>query len=383
MRLKTLVKAVLWTLGGVVALIVAALAVAVYFEFHDPRPRSTVSIPFEFKDAQVFVTATLNGKPVRAQVDTGAPTSVLDITYARSLGLPLKVSGGSANGQSAHHMDLSDYTLMLGGRKIVGLAVTDMSGFRGIEDAPLLLGVKNVFTHRVVQLDFRQKQMVLHRRKTFAPPAGAREIRLVSKGFLNRHFARPVSINGGPPILAEIDLGSQGKLWISSDAAKKAGLTLTPGREMRGEGINVKTVSGHATGDVTVAGYPFRQVDIEVAAPGTQFYFDEFEGNLGAGALSAFHVWLDLTGKRMWLLAPTQYLIGLDAPTGLVRSVKSGRPADKAGIKPGDRILTINGAPVESSSKARDRYSPAPVTLVMADGRVLTLTPYAYTPQPM
>lgn len=382
MRIRTLVKAVLWTVGGVVALLVAALSVAVYLEFHDPRPRSTVTVPIEFEDAQMFVTATLNGKPVRAQVDTGAPVSVLDTAYARRLGLPIKASRGSANGQQAHHMALSDYTLTLGGRKIVGLAITDMPRPEGVEAAPMILGVKDVFTHRVVQLDFQKKQMVLHRRKTFQPPAGAIEVRLVADGLLNRHYAMPVSINGAPPILAEIDLGSQRALWISSAAARKSGLKLTPGRVTRGRGINVETVSGHATGDVRIAGYPINRLDIEVANPGTALYFDNFEGNLGAGALSAFHVWLDLSGKRMWLLAPTQYVLGLDAPTGLVKSVKPGLPADKAGIKPGDRVVTINGAPVEESAKARNRYAPAPVTLVMADGRTLTLTPQAYTPQP-
>ena len=39
---------------------------------------------------------------------------------------------------------------------------------------------------------------------------------------------------------------------------------------------------------------------------------------------------------------------GLDRPRGaLVASVESGGPADKAGIKPGDIILGVNGQPIE------------------------------------
>src|SRR5690606_7806115 len=42
---------------------------------------------------------------------------------------------------------------------------------------------------------------------------------------------------------------------------------------------------------------------------------------------------------------------GLDRPRGsLVNSVEDAGPADKAGIRPGDIILSVDGRPVESNS---------------------------------
>jgi serine protease Do len=42
---------------------------------------------------------------------------------------------------------------------------------------------------------------------------------------------------------------------------------------------------------------------------------------------------------------------GLDRPRGaLVQSTEEGGPAEKAGIKPGDIILSVNGRPVENNS---------------------------------
>jgi len=70
---------------------------------------------------------------------------------------------------------------------------------------------------------------------------------------------------------------------------------------------------------------------------------------------------------------------GLERPTGaLVSTVESGGPAEKAGIKPGDVILSFNGKPIDSSSQlpplvAQAKPGSKATVEVWRDGKKQTL----------
>lgn len=71
-------------------------------------------------------------------------------------------------------------------------------------------------------------------------------------------------------------------------------------------------------------------------------------------------------------------VLDMGAVPVVVGVVQPGTPADEAGLKPGDRIVSFNGEAVRNNQQAKtpvQKYKSAPISvLVERDGKPLTLT---------
>jgi regulator of sigma E protease len=73
------------------------------------------------------------------------------------------------------------------------------------------------------------------------------------------------------------------------------------------------------------------------------------------------------------------FMIGGGRATTTVDSVLAGYPAQQAGLMPGDRVLAVNGRPIERPAEIPEQISASKgkpvILLVSRDGRVLALDP--------
>jgi len=126
--------------------------------------------------------------------------------------------------------------------------------------------------------------------------------------------------------------------FIQTDAAVNPGNSGGPLFNLRGEVIGVNSAIYSRTGGYMGVAF---EIPIDVAA-------SVEEQLLKTGKVERGRIGVGIQDVNSSLAQS----FGLQRPTGaLVSTVESGGPADKAGIKPGDVILSFNGKPIDSSSQ--------------------------------
>jgi len=94
--------------------------------------------------------------------------------------------------------------------------------------------------------------------------------------------------------------------------------------------------------------------------------------------------WLGISGQN--LTSDLAESLGVEIPRGvLVNRVDRGSPADRAGLKVGDIVVALDGAPVDTTDGLRFRMATVPIgssaaLTVLRNGRELTLTVSAEPP---
>ena len=126
--------------------------------------------------------------------------------------------------------------------------------------------------------------------------------------------------------------------FIQTDAAVNPGNSGGPLFNLRGEVIGVNSAIYSRTGGYMGVAFA---IPIDVAA-------SVEEQLLKTGKVERGRIGVGIQDVNSSLAQS----FGLERPTGaLVSTVESGGPAEKAGIKPGDVILSFNGKPIDSSSQ--------------------------------
>jgi len=121
---------------------------------------------------------------------------------------------------------------------------------------------------------------------------------------------------------------------IQTDAPINPGNSGGPLLNMRGEVIGINSAIYSTTGQFSGVGFAIPSNTIDKVVPSL----------ITSGSFQ--HPWLGVAGRDMTPGIAEQ--LGLDEPRGfLVMEVVAGSPAEKAGIRSGDRDVTIDGVPVK------------------------------------
>ena len=265
-------------------------------------------IPFGGRGGLIELAGSVNGRPVRAVVDSGAQFTAVDQALAQRLALPptgslpmvaFGVSGPPTLTRTVS-LDLALPGLAAPGVRAATLDLARLSAATG-RAFSVLVG-RDVLRRLVLDVDYPGGRLAFHRPDAWTPPADA--------------VVLPLSLKGGAPMITVrvegagvevmVDTGATGVLALSARAAQAAGLLAT-GRPV--SSAQSVSLGGQSLDRIVVArtvetaGVTLRDTAVQIYAPSAPGPMPE--GLLGAGFLRRFRVGLDLPGARLSLARAT------------------------------------------------------------------------------
>src|SRR4051794_4085066 len=154
-----------------------ALSVGCAAQQKSAAAMAPVTIPFELVDNRVIVDVTVNGKPFKALLDTGANAAMSE-EAAKELGLSVS-NAGSTSGVGEQQVRMGQATVKsfaIGGRSFEGLQFLvapfdDMPPVFGTKHFDFLFGAP-MYERYVVVADYIGKTLTLREPKSFTHGAG-------------------------------------------------------------------------------------------------------------------------------------------------------------------------------------------------------------------
>jgi hypothetical protein len=362
----------------------------------DGSAHGTAPIAFDFYNSnRIFIPATINGRPVKLLLDSGADATVIDTALAKELGLKLEGegvangTGGQTSTAMAKNVEIKVGSMSLHVPMAVSMDLSDVSHRLGIP-LQVILGA-DVFKQLIVDLDFGRRTIAFDEPQGFTPPPGAVTVPVTPQAGVPTVTA---SFEGGPEVQVDFDIGNGSPLLIFpaywqphkmlDDRKVSARLGGAVGGAREEKMATVRTV--------VFAGHTFHDVPAEFSTPGPNAVdSDHSVANIGLPIYSRFRMITDYTHNRLFMVPNAQ---GMDAPfrkdrAGLntvfegdhlkVVFIAPGSPAEAAGWKVGEQVVAIDGKPVaqgyNGSELSRWVYGAAGkvVELKAADGKLRKL----------
>lgn len=364
--------------------ILALLVLAAHIE----APRSLdfelgsdpVVIPMKLQDGRIVVDVRVDGKgPVPFVLDTGAHGSVIDLAYAQEAGLVLgdEIRVGSPGGEGRAGRRVTIAQAGIGGLMVRSLPAVAFEPWPFPKSPTAPRGVLSPYglSGLLVELDYPGKRVVFRRGEL--PEPDGREV-------FGWDRARglpeiPVSV-AGRTIPAHIDSGAAAGLSLPESLAADLPLA-TPLVEVgRARLVDREMVVRGAklSGTVQIGRYTLENPQLDFVDIARE------QANVGPAILNQFTVILDPKNDRLRLKGPEdgrivaaerpkRYGIQFRSPDATpleVSGVIPGRPAEKAGLRPGDRIVEINGraAAGMSADERSQALRESPLRLVVQRG---------------
>jgi clan AA aspartic protease (TIGR02281 family) len=326
------------------------------------RISSTNPVPVEIEDDDhVVVRGALNGHEVRLVLDTGASHVVVSPAVAAAAGIQKEAKvrfGGFGNGRENARKGVADSVVV--GPAAAGRVPVAIMPIPPVVGADGLLGL-SFLRHFIFRLDYDQERVF------FASPASNR---LMGGGSMLalQHEAPPLVVQAevdGIPAKLVVDTGASQAVILRSWFVEKHKLrerypkrlsTVTGlgfSGQMRGEIVRLQTLK---LGDYTITNV---FAEFETTA---DTWSGDAAGYLGAPILRRFNLTFDVAGRRLWIEPNASYAVESPPPasvrsgfaclpegtTWIVQDLIADSPAAEAGVRRGDRLLEINGAPVQS-----------------------------------
>ena len=346
---------------------------------------------FQLVDNRVFVPVTVNGAgPFSFVLDTGASGWTVSTATAKQLQLATtgnqQVEGVGEAQETAANVKLSQVALgplHFTDQPAVAEDFDALSGVIGFQHFDGIAG-RPVFARAVVDLDFDKSRMLLLESSAYSVPAGATVVPFgIYEDFMPLVDGEIAGIKGK----FIVDLGDRfsltlfGPFWRShhlDDALGPGVMALTGygvGGPVKGEVVRVKQFA--------IGGVPVKGIIARLSLQKSGGFTDpSIAGSIGTGILKHFHVAFDYARSRI-VLSPGRDTAEPYDRSGLwlgragklfrVVDVVPGSPAADAGLKPGDEITAVDGAPVQTldlfatRAQLADPSRPA-VTLTFSRG---------------
>lgn len=260
----------------------------------------------------VEIDASVNGRPVRAVIDSGAQITAVDAGLAQALDLPrilaapLLAYGVSGGPRLTHkvRLDLGVTGLRVGGLRAAVLDLAAVAGASG-RAFQVLIG-RDVLDRVVLDADLPFRRARLLSPAAYRPAHDARTIPL--SGGAPRAQVR---IEDSPPLDLLVDTGASSHIALSQAAARRVGLT-APGRRTS-QGLSVSLGGLHpeinaVARTVRLGPLTLHDVPVQIYSPAATA--PSPSGLIGMGLLNPFRVSLNLPARRLDLTPPPLLVMG-------------------------------------------------------------------------
>ena len=246
----------------------------------------------------------------------------------------------------------------------------------------VILGVE-VFTRAVVTIDYPARRLSFSPPHDYRPPDGAHSVRMFSREGVAKVECRFEEL---PTTLCDIDTGSNGTIDIVAHyvdefdmlAGRPAASRIASGGVGGTIETPISTLREFQFAGVSVGASPANFMTEAVGSLDT----DEIAGNIGAAVLRSFVLVFDYPGMRFHVMRPGQAEPVRRDRSGMqstfrgdhleVFFIAPGSPAEKAGLRQGQRIIDINGRRVGKDYLAggfRWRFGEPGTEVVLSDDR--------------
>lgn len=356
-------------------------------------------VPFSYRRYICFDMVLRDSVPARMIFDTGANNLLLDSAFyayhfAANGNLRKAMLGGAGNGMEMANIDASGWSYRVGNkshteqmavvlnlRKIVG---DDVDGLFGL---PFMQGKRVEFNYADGYMRFLTagEEIANDFLRVDCKWLGNKKERMILP--LSITFADGYTFNGD----FLLDTGMPGTLSLNSTTAKK----LKAKGVLDDAGKFVYTVGGIGgsavqndicASQINVAGHALNDVRINCSENSLGSLADDsYSGLVGNGLFERFDVVFDFAEWVIYLRpnrnfgAPQPNYFGIAftpmADHWMVNGLLEGGNAEKAGLRRGDRIESINGIRATDSNASSLYPLPEKLTLtVMRDGKIVEIS---------
>lgn len=251
---------------------------------------------------RLFLDVKVNGRPVRALVDSAAEASFVDTAFARRIGVVgaqtvrARGSGGDTQAQLAEGVTIDALGFHLHPEAVAVLDLSDVGSRLLHSPLDFVLG-RELFDAGRIEVDIAGGRM--RRLSAGVRPAGV-ELDLTTERGLETF---PASIEGHDDVATAFDLGNGGAVLVGGDYAREIGL-LADGRPVTmesGGGIGgAKPRQTFRLRSLKVAGRIFTDLPAAVDANSSATPL-----NIGVAVLGRFRIVTDFPAHRLWLQSLT------------------------------------------------------------------------------
>ena len=341
-----------------------------------------ITAPFRLANNHIFVDVTVDGKgPFPFLVDTGGHGILTSPTVAA---LDLKSQGAMTSGGAGETRATSGY-VQVSRLDLAGMTMRDQTMLKlDFSPKPVegfqvggMLGFE-MFRRFVTVVDYERNELTLIDPARFTAADRAKAGVAVPFVFYD-HMPQVTGRLDGLPARHNIDTGSRSEVTLARPFVERTKL-----REAHPEGV--AAVDGWGVGG-PARSYVIRTksltlgdvtIDAPVAGLATQakgvFSDENFDGNIGSGLLKRFVVTFDYEHQIMYLrrIATPPADAGSFDRCGCwlnlgddgfeIKDIAPGGPAEAAGLKVGDVVTAIDGAPASgmrlTDARAMMRVAP-------------------------
>jgi len=326
--------------------------------------QGTVEVPFRMGEDALIVDAVVNGRPIAVMFDTGFGGAV-DLSNTMNVGEPTgKMTLRDFVGEmQADTVKIK--TLKLGNKSI------DPAGLEAVltrpEDYSFVYGMHcdgimglEVIKNNITEINFEHQKFIFYPQSTdieTRTPDNKRTFLVKMLPLGTNSVVLAVGTPNGKSLHMALDTGNSFYATTHRDSLERVGLWDV------GKDPKFTTMAGVASGPVvswdkkmqgmTIFGVPVPSstwdvIDLPASSAG-------FDGTVGFGFLKNFNIVIDYGRRRVWLENWTGK-VGNDPPGQLgisalydnqkrkvmIYGVAPGSPADEAGVKHGDELLSID-----------------------------------------
>jgi len=339
------------------------------------RQGPVAEVPFELVGNHIYIKGTAGDRPISLLLDSGAGMSVLDAGLAEKWGVHMDASSLPVTGAGKSSMKaqmLKDFKVKFDGTSveqpiIIGIP---LDALKYLEGRPIegVVGFE-FFKKYVIQIDYAKSKVRLFTPEGFKYEgvSAAIPVRIVSN---HPHLKGEVEVPGVGklPVEVMIDTGAGSGVSLSGKFVEQqkldAKLPASP-KVPTGAGVGGQTTGRNVRIDsVTLGGFRVDRplASLDLGSGGVTGATSPFDVLIGGEIMKRFTVTFDYSRNLMYMEPnadlgqpfagdQTGMYIKADGDTlrnFVVMYIVDGSPAQEAGVKVGDHVVTIDGKPTSN-----------------------------------